>query len=110
MKLAEAWKEEIVASLLPLEPEKVILFGSYAWGEPHEESDIDLFVVKEVPPEEVRTFRLESRRRLRGFQYRHRVGLDILADSMERVTARINQVHDQFYEEVFTRGEVLYAK
>jgi predicted nucleotidyltransferase len=26
-------------------PEQVILFGSYAWGTPHEGSDIDLYVI-----------------------------------------------------------------
>src|SRR5213595_3018454 len=26
-------------------PEKIILFGSYAYGTPHEESDVDLLVV-----------------------------------------------------------------
>ena len=26
-------------------PEQVILFGSHAWGEPNEDSDVDLFVV-----------------------------------------------------------------
>jgi predicted nucleotidyltransferase len=26
-------------------PDKIILFGSYAYGTPHEESDIDLMVV-----------------------------------------------------------------
>jgi predicted nucleotidyltransferase len=27
------------------QPEKIVLFGSYAYGEPHEESDVDLLVV-----------------------------------------------------------------
>ena len=27
-------------------PEKIILFGSYAYGEPDEDSDIDLFIIK----------------------------------------------------------------
>lgn len=27
------------------QPEKIILFGSYAYGTPHEESDVDLLVV-----------------------------------------------------------------
>ena len=27
------------------QPEKVILFGSYAWGQPTQDSDIDLYVV-----------------------------------------------------------------
>jgi predicted nucleotidyltransferase len=37
--------EEIVKRLRPLKPEKVILFGSYAWGNPDEGSDLDLYVV-----------------------------------------------------------------
>ncbi len=32
-------------ALAPLHPETVILFGSYAWGQPTEDSDIDLYVV-----------------------------------------------------------------
>jgi predicted nucleotidyltransferase len=30
--------------------EKVILFGSYAYGQPHEDSDLDLLVVAPNPP------------------------------------------------------------
>jgi len=41
----EAIKKEIVEQLKPLDPEKVILFGSYAYGQPTEESDIDLYIV-----------------------------------------------------------------
>jgi len=29
-------------------PEKIILFGSYATGNPNEDSDLDLFVIKET--------------------------------------------------------------
>jgi len=28
-----------------IQPEKIVLFGSYAWGNPHPDSDVDLFVV-----------------------------------------------------------------
>ena len=41
----EELKHEIVERLKPLDPEKVILFGSYAYGIPNEDSDIDLYVV-----------------------------------------------------------------
>lgn len=41
----EAIKFEIIERLKPLNPEKIILFGSYAYGTPHEDSDIDLYVV-----------------------------------------------------------------
>jgi uncharacterized protein len=36
---------EIVESLKSLRPRKVILFGSYAWGKPGKDSDIDIYVV-----------------------------------------------------------------
>lgn len=45
MKLSLEMKNAIVESLLPLKPEKVVLFGSYAYGEPNASSDIDLYVV-----------------------------------------------------------------
>lgn len=41
----EKLKEEILERLRPLDPERVILFGSYACGNPTEDSDIDLYVV-----------------------------------------------------------------
>jgi len=41
----EKVKQEIIQKLLPLDPYKVILFGSYAYGEPNEDSDIDLYIV-----------------------------------------------------------------
>jgi len=41
----EKIKLDIVEKLKPLNPYRVILFGSYAYGTPTEESDIDLYVV-----------------------------------------------------------------
>jgi len=38
-------KTRIRDALVPLRPERVILFGSHAWGRPTEDSDIDLYVV-----------------------------------------------------------------
>jgi predicted nucleotidyltransferase len=38
-------QKDIVDCLRPLEPEKIIVFGSYASGTPTEDSDIDLYVV-----------------------------------------------------------------
>ena len=38
-------KQQIISLLKPLDPEQIILFGSYAWGEPSADSDIDLYIV-----------------------------------------------------------------
>ena len=41
----EEIKKEIIQHLKPLNLDKVILFGSHAYGTPHQDSDIDLYVV-----------------------------------------------------------------
>ena len=41
----EKLKNEILTNLKPLNLEKVILFGSHAYGTPHENSDVDLYIV-----------------------------------------------------------------
>ena len=43
--LPESIKNEITEILKPLNPSRVILFGSYAWGQPQKDSDIDLYIV-----------------------------------------------------------------
>jgi predicted nucleotidyltransferase len=39
-------KKQIVEKLMPLNPEKIILFGSYAYGTPTVDSDLDICVVR----------------------------------------------------------------
>jgi len=41
-KVLEEIKSEIIKRLKPLNPNKIILFGSYAYGTLHKDSDIDL--------------------------------------------------------------------
>jgi uncharacterized protein len=45
MKLPDEIKNQIIKALKPLDPEKIILFGSYAYGNPHKDSDIDLYII-----------------------------------------------------------------
>jgi len=39
-------KKQIVEKLMPLEPVKIILFGSYAYGEPNKDSDLDIMIIQ----------------------------------------------------------------
>ena len=110
MKEFERIKEEIVNALKPLEPEKILLFGSYAYGTPTEESDIDLLIVKDTPADQVRSERLKARKRLRAIISKYHLGIDIVVDSKERIHRRITDVKDQFYDEIMRKGKLLYAK
>ncbi len=41
----EELKPKIIKALKPLNVDKIILFGSYAYGTPNKDSDVDLYVV-----------------------------------------------------------------
>ena len=46
-------KKEIITRVVEkiktrYQPQKIILFGSYAWGNPTKDSDLDLLIVKET--------------------------------------------------------------
>ena len=83
-------------------PRKIILFGSYAYGKPTEDSDVDLLVVM-------------NRTRYRGERMSLRIRLalqrDFPMDLLVRTPAHIaRRVRwgDPFMQEIVTKGKVLY--
>jgi len=100
-------KLEIIERLKPLEPNKIILFGSYAYGTPTPDSDIDLFLVKEINAENARAYRVEARKKLRDLVKKYNVGFDIMNAS----ETFLNQRDDYFYKiDILEKGKVLYAQ
>lgn len=88
------------------QPEKIILFGSWAWGETHEDSDVDLLVVKKSGKG-----RLERERELRSLLYDHGLPpMDILVYTLEELETGINQNRNLFLEDIIRNGRVLYTK
>ena len=82
-------------------PERIILFGSYAWGAPTPDSDVDLLVVL---PFEGKCWRVaaEIRRRTRpGFP------LDLLVRTPDQLRQRL-MICDSFMHEITQRGKPLY--
>ncbi len=100
----EMIKNEIVEKLAPLEPKKIILFGSYAYGSPREDSDIDLFLLMNKPKENIEAKALFS---LRDLMKKYKVGFDILSESKEFISNRV----DPFYRvDIMEKGKLLYGK
>jgi predicted nucleotidyltransferase len=86
-------------------PQKVILFGSCAWGDVHPDSDIDLFIVKETSARFIDRW-TTVQQLLTGL---HRaVPVETLVLTPEEIESRLT-VGDQFIREILERGEVLYA-
>ncbi|MCK4541074.1 MAG: nucleotidyltransferase domain-containing protein [Spirochaetales bacterium] len=103
----EVIKGEIIERLLPLKPEKIILFGSYAYGAPDKESDIDLFLIKELNSKAFREYRVDARMLIRGLIKKYKIGFDILCASEDFLRSR----EDYFYKvDILQKGIVIYGK
>jgi predicted nucleotidyltransferase len=82
-------------------PQKIILFGSYAYGNPTEDSDVDLLVI--MP--------FDRRRGRKSLEIRQRVSADFPLDLIVRTPDFIAQRlewGDCFTREIVSKGKVLY--
>ena len=88
-------------------PDKIILFGSYAYGTPTPDSDVDLLVV--MPAKNELDQAVLIRETLGEEGYRHGFPLDLLVRSQRKLEQGIGW-GDWFLREIVTRGKVLYEK
>ena len=87
-------------------PQKVILFGSYARGKPTEDSDIDLFIVKDTDARMVDRF-VEVKQLIYDPQLR--IPVSPLVYTPEELEERLD-MGDDFVKEVMSEGKVLYEE
>lgn len=85
------------------DPEKIILFGSWAWGTPGPDSDVDLFVVKETANTR------ELARQIDGALFPRRVPMDILVYTPSGLERRL-QMRDFFVRDIIRKGRTLYER
>lgn len=101
--------EEILAEIVrrivaQFNPEKIILFGSYAYGKPHQDSDVDLFVVMHsVLSPFKRAAEISTLIRPRPFP------VDIVVRTHEEMCEALVR-RDPFVTDVMQHGRVLYER
>ncbi len=87
-------------------PQKIVLFGSYARDRPTEDSDIDLFIVKETDARMVDRF-VEVKRLIYDPQLR--IPVSPLVYTPRELEERLN-MGDDFVKEIMSEGRVLYEE
>jgi predicted nucleotidyltransferase len=83
-------------------PEKIILFGSHAFGQPHSDSDVDILVVMPAQNEIAQAVRIDR-------AVDPVFPLDLIVCSPKNLAWRLRE-GDSFVQEIMTRGKVLYEK
>jgi uncharacterized protein len=94
----QAFSQQIVEKF---QPERIILFGSYAYGQPNEDSDVDLLII--LPFEEMPVQKAISIRQ----QVRSPFPLDLMARTAEQIQQRL-EMGDFFIQDIMEKGQVLY--
>jgi predicted nucleotidyltransferase len=83
-------------------PDKIILFGSYAYGTPHEDSDVDLLVIKP-------TWNQISQAVQIRWALAPPFPMDLIVRTPKEMKWRLEE-GDSFLTEIVSRGKVLYEK
>ncbi|MFA4817486.1 MAG: nucleotidyltransferase domain-containing protein [Parcubacteria group bacterium] len=96
--------EEITDKIVrEYQPEKIILFGSYAWGTPNKDSDLDFFIVKEA--ENTRTIAREIDRSV----FPRYVAMDFVVYTPEKFQ-KWKSLGDPFLTKIINQGKLLYER
>jgi predicted nucleotidyltransferase len=98
--------DEIVDRLVAeFEPEQIILYGSHAWGVPHEDSDIDLLVIVAHSDERPIDRAVRAHRCLGGVPF----SKDLLVKTRAEVD-RFGRVPASLEAQILSHGRVLYGR
>jgi uncharacterized protein len=83
-------------------PEKIILFGSYAYGTPHEDSDVDLLVIMPTRNQHDQAVRIQ-------YRLTAPFPLDLIVRKPQQVQRRLAE-KESFLTSILSHGKVLYGK
>jgi len=109
VKMESLWWKKKKSSQSPIKSlkitiRKIILFGSFAWGKPTNDSDIDLLVVKDG----VKSMRQAAIEVDRSF-FDRKTAMDILVCAPEHLEKRL-AMGDFFAKKIVSKGKLLYEK
>jgi predicted nucleotidyltransferase len=81
-------------------PEKIILFGSHAYGHPHADSDVDLLVIMPARNQHDQAVKIR-------WEFPAPFAMDLLVRTPKEMKWRLEE-GDSFHTEITSKGKVLY--
>ena len=103
--VAETLPGAIERIVSELKPEKIILFGSYAYGNPTPDSDVDLLVIMKTKAKEIDRYVAVS-----NVLYPRQFPVDILVKTPKEMEAEARKTGNFFIREILKKGRVLYER
>jgi predicted nucleotidyltransferase len=84
------------------QPDKIILFGLYAYGTPHADSDVDILVIMAARNQLDQAFKIRC-------EVPTRFPMDLIVLKPRNVKWRLEE-RESFLTEIMTKGKILYEK
>jgi predicted nucleotidyltransferase len=103
--VAETLPGAIERIVSELKPEKIILFGSYAYGNPTPDSDVDLLVIMNTKAKEIDRYVAVS-----NLLYPRQFPVDILVKTPKEIEEASRKKGNFFLREILTKGKVVYER
>ena len=103
--VAETLPDAIERIVSKLKPEKIILFGSYAYGNPTPDSDVDLLVIMNTRAKEIDRYVAVS-----NLLYPRQFPVDILVKTPKEIEEASRKKGNFFLHEILTKGKVVYER
>ncbi|QVL51281.1 MAG: nucleotidyltransferase domain-containing protein [Thiocapsa sp.] len=101
---SDALSEVVDRIIQAVHPEQILLYGSQAWGQPNEDSDIDLLVVLGTSSEPGYRRAREVYRSLRGI----RLPIEVVVRTRDEMI-RAGRVSTSLERQALDRGRLLYG-
>lgn len=105
MDIKRILKEVIEKIVNYYKPQKIVLYGSYAYGKPDENSDIDLFIVKNTSKSRMERFK-EVKKILWNVNNKGIPILPVIFTEDELFQSKKNK--NVLISEIITSGKILY--
>ena len=99
----EEVKSQIVKALMPLEPEKIILFGSFAYGNPTEDSDLDICIIEKEYDN-----KWKEKKKIRDLLDKIKMPIDILNPKLDEYNFYKNEC-GSVYKDIEEKGLTLWS-
>lgn len=105
--VADTLPKAVERIMSEIKPEKIIMFGSYAYGNPTHDSDVDLLVIMKP-----KGGRKEDPRAVSMLLYPRQFPVDIIVRTPKEVDEAMKGGKDNsfFIREIIKKGKVLYDR
>ena len=104
-------KREIIKQLKPLNPYKIIIFGSYAYGTPTQNSDIDLYIVSNddfIPLSWKKKMQIKLKFSKALREIKKQYDIDLITHT-KKMYEKFLDLDSMFSREIRTKGQVIYG-